>query len=417
MDSLPQFDLDTTLKQVRSASLSFALTSRQDRIRGIQGLVKVLSEHQDDILEANTLDLEISRELAVPSLVLNWLKLTPERLSNALSILKQLVHLPDPLASSAASTAAVKRAQSYTQPMPLGVLCFVYEALPELAIILAGMCLKTGNCLLLRGSSEADNSNRMVTELFQTALTKTDLPLACLQSLPCNRSLPLNLLLQQHRTINLVIPYGRPSFVQNVVQHAQVPVLPPTMGNCYLLLADSGSSELARSMIVESHQGCPDAVNAIEKVLLTPSVQRSRLTLLWSNLKEQGFEIRGDAELVADYPDLKLASQTEWQHPYLNKVVAFKMVNTLTDGIAWINAHSSGHADCLVTDSYQESQAFALGVKSATTYINTSPRLSRQFSGPQGTVALGMCCHGNPKPGAISLETLLTSRQVIQGRG
>ena len=416
MDALSQFDLETTLKQVHSASATLARTSRQDRIRGLNALVKLLSKHQDDILEANTLDLEISRELAIPSIILNWLKLTPERLQNAILTLRQLVHLPDPLTVSAASIAAINRAQSYTQPVPLGTLCLIYEALPELAIILAGMCLKTGNCLLLRGSTEADHSNRIVADLLHRALTKADLPLGCVQPLPCDRSLAIKDLLKQTHYINLVLPYGRPSFVQNVVQQSCVPALPTAMGNCYLLLADLSNSELARSVILESHRGSPDAVNAIEKVLLLPSIQRSRLTHLWGNLKEHGFEVRGNAELVTDFPELTLASQEEWRQPYLQKIVAFKIVDSLDAGIAWINDHSSGHAECLVTESYQESQVFALGVKSATTYINTSPRFSRQFSGPHGTVALGMCRPDSPKPGAIALETLLTSRQVIQGR-
>ena len=416
MDSSRNFDLPTTVHDARRAALVLAQASSQVRNQTLMLLVDKLNAAHNDLLEANTIDLETSRELAIPSIVLNWLKLTPERLHSVARLLEQLANLPDPLVSRRSSASSMT-AQSYAQAVPLGLIGCIYEALPELALILAGMCLKTGNCLLLKGGNEAGSSNQVIADLLQATLAKSDLPATCVQTLPTDRAVTLQDVVTQEAGIDLVIPYGRPNLVQQVVKLATMPVLRSAVGNCYLRWSESGSSELARSMIIDSHQGAPDAVNAIEKVLLSSNINTSRLTLMWNKLREQGFELKGDAELVAEFPDLTLATKQEWDQPYLQKTVAFKRVDPFRAAIDWINTHSSGHADCLVTDSYHESQQFARAVNSATLYINASPRFSRQYSGPGGTAALGMGGRGGFNPGVISLDSFITSKQIVQGEG
>jgi glutamate-5-semialdehyde dehydrogenase len=173
---------------------------------------------------------------------------------------------------------------------------------------------------------------------------------------------------------------------------------------------------MALGMILDSHQSEPDPVNAIEKVLIHRASQPTSLVTLWNSLKEKGFEIRGDAKLVEAFPQLKLAGDSEWNQAYLNKTVAFKTVDSLEAAIAWINQYSSGHADCIVTESYQESRHFALGVNSASTYINASPRFSRNPSRGD-SVFLGMSNQRGHRRGLISLETLTTVKHIVQGNG
>lgn len=414
MDAAQRFDLNTTVHQTHIASQRLAQLSHPHRNQLLHSLARILQDRQDDLLEANTIDLETSRNLAIPTLVLNWLKLAPERLQTLGLMLKQLAATSDPLATMAFHPSACIAASGYAKSQPWGVVAFIYEAFPDLALLLAAMCWKTGNALLLKGSVETQYSNQVVTELLHEALTQAELPLACVQSLPCDRNLSIADLVAGDLPIDLVLPYGRPSLVQQVVQQSTLPALRSAMGNCYLFWSDSGSVESARSMIINSHKGFPDAVNAIEKVLLTPNIKQSRLTLLWSSLKEKGFELRGDATLAAEFPELILATKEEWQQPYLQKIVAFRVVDDLADALNWINRHSSHHADCLVTDSYQDSQQFTQGVRSAHVFINTSPQFLRQSSGPGGSLAIGMSATNSFAPGVISLETLLTTQQIIQ---
>lgn len=403
-------------RRAYQASVELSITKGTERSRTLQAMAAALKRDADIILEANTLDLEASREMAVPGLILEWLKLTPERIQATVQILQRLAELSDPIRRVMNASYQVENSQVYCQLMPLGTIALIYEAFPELGAIAAGLCIKTGNSLILKGSSEASNSNEAIVTSLQSALQQTQMPVNALQLLSSEKGTSIRDLITLDQYINLIIPYGRPSLVQQVVRQATAPVLKSAMGNCYLYWSHNGSLDIARWMILDSHESEPDPVNAIEKVLIHRNQKPSSLTMLWNSLKEKGFEIKGDAELVADFPDLRLVSDAEWNQAYLTKTVAFKVVNSIEEAIAWINQYSSGHADCLVTESYQESRQFALGVNSASTYINASPRFYRYPKQGDG-IFLGMSNQKGHRRGLIGLESLTTLKHIVQGIG
>jgi glutamate-5-semialdehyde dehydrogenase len=398
------------------ASVELVTLKGSQRSQAVQAMAIALDQHQNEILEANTLDLEASREMAVPELILDWLKLTPERIQSAVQLLQRLSEVPDPIGRVMNAPYQIDHCQTYSQLMPLGVIALIYEAFPELAAIAAGLCLKSANSLILKGSSEASNSNLAIAEALHQAIRQTGLPDDCLQALPSDQGASVRDLIVQDQFVNLVIPYGRPSLVEQIVRQATAPVLKSAMGNCSLYWSPSGSLEAVREIILDSHRSEPDPVNAIEKVLIHRSQNPTSLTVLWQSLREKGFEIRGDAELVAEFADLKLAAESERSQAYLDKIVAFRVVDSLAAAIAWINLYSSGHADCLVTESYQEGRQFALGINSASTYINASPRFSRNPKRGD-SIFLGMSNQKGHRRGFISLETLTTLKHIIQGAG
>lgn len=409
-------NLMATVQRAYHASFGVSTIKGVDRSRAVQAMAQALKSYSDDILEANTLDLEASREMAVPELILEWLKLTPERLQTAVQMLQRLGELPDPMRRVMTAAYQLEHSQSYSQLMPLGVIALVYEAFPELAAIAAGLCIKTGNTLILRGGTEASHSNSVIAQALQSALQGVGIPEGSLELLPTDQGGSLRDLITQDRYINLIIPYGRPSLVQQVVRQSTAPVLKSGMGNCYLFWSPSGSLEVARWMIMDSHQSEPDPVNAIEKVLIHPNQKPSSLVTLFNSLKEKGFTLKGDANLVAEFPELRSTNDSEWNESYLTKTVAFKLVDSLEGAIAWINQYSSGHADCIVTESYQESRQFALGVNSASTYINASPRFSRN-PGRGDAIFLGMSNQKGQRRGLISMEALTTVKHIVQGNG
>lgn len=390
-----------------------------DRSHALNLMAEALMERQNDILEANTLDLEISREMAVPELVLDWLKLTPERLQTAGQILQRLAELSDPIQQVLnIPSYQVDQCQTYCQLTPLGVVAFVFEAFPDMGAIAAGLCIRTANSLILRGSAESSHSNQVIAETLKLAIEDAGLPGDCIQILSPEHGDQIRELVVQDQFINLVIPYGRSSLVQQVVRQATTPVLKTAIGNCYLYWSPSGSLDIARWMILDSHQSAPDAVNAIEKVLIHRLHNPSTLIMLWNSLKEKGYTLRGDDILCKEFPEIFTteAKPYEWGQAYLNRTIAFKAVDQLEDAIAWINRHSSGHADCLATESYQESRQFALGIGSAMTYINASPRFYRNPK--RGSpIALGMSNQKGQRRGLISVETLTTLRHIVQGNG
>ncbi len=412
--SLP--NLMVSVQRTYEASLVLGSTKGVERSNAVRAMADALDEAIDDILEANTLDLEASREMAVPDLILEWLKLTPERLNNTVETLYRLAELSDPLRRVMNASYQLDHSQTYCQLMPLGTIALIYETLPELAAIAAGLCIKTGNSLILKGGTEASHSNQAIAQAIVGALEKVDFPPGSVELIPADSGATIRDLVKQDEYINLVIPYGRPSLVQQVVRQSTAPVLRSAMGNCYLYWSPTGSLELARWMIIDSHQSEPDPVNAIEKVLIHGNQKPSSLTRLWNSLKENGFKIRVDAELREEFPDFKLAKDTDWSEAYLSKTVAFKRVNSIEAAISWINQYSSGHADSIVTESYIESSQFAGGINSASTYINSSPRFYR-YNKQGDAIFLGMSNQKGHRRGLISLETLTTLKHIIQGNG
>lgn len=403
------------IRESHQAAAVLAQTSAAKRRLGISVLAEVMESSFDEILEANTLDLEMSREMAVVEPVLDWLKLTPERLEMSVSILKQLSKSADPTRRLINASYQLEPSQTYCQLIPLGTIALVYEAFPELAVIAAGMCLKTGNSLITRGCSSASNSNQVIASILKRALATTDLPIGSIETISSDSGISVQELVTQDRYLNLVIPYGRPSLVQQVAEKATATVLKTTMGNCYLYWSLSGNLELIRQVIVDSHDSEPDAVNAIEKVLINSDVKPSSLQSLLSNLQQQGFSLRGEEELVKDFPEfLKVMKPGEWRQSYLKKVIAFRYIDDLSQAVSWINLYSSGHADSIVTESYHEGRQFVQGVDSALVYINTSPRFSRNPEGGEG-VFLGMSNQKGYRQGLISVETFMTIKQIVQG--
>jgi len=405
--------LASVLSQSIQAGQHLALTTSKQRGQAIGSMATALREAFQDILEANTLDLEASRERGISDLLLEWLKLTPERLQRYIDLLYRLGELssmygnPDP-------GEQVGNRHSYSQVKPLGTIAFIYEALPELGAIAAGMSLKTGNSIILRGGMEAQQTNLAIALALRTGLEQTDLPPNAIQIIDSTPSL-LYELLTHTQQVNLAICYGRPSLIHQVTQQATVSILPAAIGNCYLYWGANGSLELVRHAICDSHIGEPDAVNAIEKVLIHADRSSTSLTTLWKSLKESGFQLHGDRELVSNHSEyLQLANEDEWDRPYLRKIIAFKSVKSVEEAIVTIDRDSSGHADCIVTDSYSETQQFVAGVNSACVYINASPRFYHHQRGCD-RIWLGMSNYPGGQRGKIGLAALIATQQVTMG--
>ncbi|MEM9136198.1 MAG: aldehyde dehydrogenase family protein [Cyanobacteria bacterium P01_F01_bin.42] len=411
MDIAQQTEEQILLRQVKQSAGVIQAASSHQRDEAVKHLIEKLESRIDDILEANTLDLETSRDLALPSILLTWLRLTPQRLREVCGILEQVL---DPFSFSAQGTFAQSSGQ-LVHYSPVGVIGFIYEALPELALILSGMCLKTGNALVLRGGTETSHTNRAIADVIQSALDAAKLPSETIVSLPASRRATVETLVKQNSGIDLVIPYGRPTLVQQVSHLSEIPTLRTSIGNCYLFWSSTGSLEQVQHVISRSHQGHPEAVNAVDKVIVPTSLQRPLLNLLWDNLEEEGFEIQGDQELCSDLPNLTPADPSVWGQPSLGKVLAFKLVDSLQQGVQWMNTYSSGHADCIVSDSSKEIHQFITQARSASVFVNRAPEFSRLKGEFRSSPAFCMAKRGGISAGVIDLYSLLKTQEVYQG--
>ncbi len=401
--TLSSFDLTTALAAVRQAA---------DQLEGDQcsqalaAMGKALARDQDDILEANTLDLEISRDMAVPDLVVDWLKLTPERVQTAASIFQRLAAMGSNL-----STAEGFGSGGGTQARPLGIVGFVYEAFPDLGAIATALCIRTGNAIVLKGGSEASRTNQAIASILQSTLKEVGLSPPLI--LPIEPTAVSRLDLAQCAGIDLLIAHGRPSLVAQIVQQASIPVIPSRMGNCYLYWSASGDLDQVYQMIAQSHAGTPDAVNRIEKVLLHESHSENAITRLWNQLQEKGFEVRADGAIARNY-SLEAANSSDWDTAYLRRTVAFRQVSDCAAAVNWINLHSSGHADSIVTADYAESRQFMARCRSASVYINASSQFVRNPQQP-GEIALGMSDYKGAAGGLIGLGVLRSRQRIFHG--
>jgi glutamate-5-semialdehyde dehydrogenase len=412
--------LGNVVYQAHIASVQLAKTKVKIRDRVILEIAEGVKQQRDQILEANTLDLEASRDMAIPELVLEWLKLTPERVQSAIDCLIQLASLNDPLANPL-TYDGVKR-------IPLGTVAFVYEAFPQLALIATAMCLKAGNSLILKGGNEGSHTQTVIANIIKEAIASREIPQATVAVAPEGSS--VKELVTLERYLRLVIPYGRPSFVQQISKQATVSALPTSMGNCHLYLSTSASLEEAQRLVSQSRSSDPDPVNAIEKVIIHRNWLQQGLIQLVQGWQKQGIAVRGCSATVnycnnfagGDQLSQPITEETQWNLAYLDDTIAIKVVDSLTEAITWTNLNGSGHADCILTDSLKESDQFAEQVRSSMIFVNASNRFTRNgMIGANGnrTVVLGMTSlktrGASRNPGMIDLNALTTTKRVIVG--
>ncbi|MEM6452293.1 MAG: gamma-glutamyl-phosphate reductase [Cyanobacteria bacterium P01_C01_bin.69] len=400
--TLSLFDLSAALATVREATEQ--LSSNEQCSKALSAMGDAISQRQDDILEANTLDLEVSRDMALPELVAEWLKLTPERVQTAADILHRL-------AAMGTADPRLVTNSSYPPSRPLGIVGFIYEAFPDLSAITAGLCIRTGNAIALRGGSEASQTNQIIAQTLQSAITEVGLSADLVFLIEPTEVSRLEM--AQCADIDLVIAHGRPSLVEQVLASANIPVIPSRMGNCYLYWSASGSVDQVYKMIVDSHTGTPDAVNRIEKVLLHEAHSDNTLTRLWNRLQESGFTLKADGALINKHA-LEAAEPLDWGSAYLKKAIAFRQVKNTPEAISWINKHSSGHADSIATADYSDSRLFATGCRSASLYINASPQFIRNAK-HSSEIALGVSDRKGLSGGLIGIEVMRERQRIFYG--
>lgn len=395
------------LPQAASSALDanpLVMVSSSDRDRALCTIAAALWQNNTVLLEANTLDLEAfqlrwgEHPGRVDTVPLDWFRLRKEQIKRWVSAFEQMANLPDPLRQMAGFYSP---RQCYW--MSMGTVGLAYEGVPEVAALAIGMSLKTGNRLVLRSSEDSIYTHRALVQICHDALETCDLPMNCIMD---------EAGLKWNPEVKLWIAYGRPEWRSQVRQGASGTVLESAIGNCYLYWAASGGLDCVREMILESHRGEPDAVNAIEVVLVHPQHSSSNLVKLWGDLRSKGFEIYGDRLIQSEFPEIPQLPDQDWSRSSFRKRVAFRRVENIEETIAIINTYSSGHADGIVTESYSASQQFIQQVRSTAIYLNAAPQFQR-CRAPEGDIVLGTT--GRSGFGAIRMQSLLTPKRVVYG--
>ncbi|MFN4280774.1 hypothetical protein [Thermosynechococcus sp.] len=388
--------LPEPLRGARAASTHLSQASYALRQEALKRLIEELGAAEPLLLEQNTLDLESSRDLAVSQIVLGWLRLTHERLHRIRQWLERLYHAADPWQQPCPT-----QPERFQYAVPLGVIALVYEGLPTLSLMLAGMALKTGNALVIWSGESSHHTAGAIAGLIETALGKASLPPAAIQTL----SLDPAGWLADPTAVDLALVYGRPRFAAEQRAAARCPLVTLSLGNTYLVWDGSVSPESVLKCIQQSHQTHPDCTLAVEKVIVLGNVNPSHLTFVINELTQAGYRQGVDEHLHPNYPHLPLVEKGEWPLPYLEQRLAWHYEEDLAAAIHWIHHHGSA-ASGILAGSYEDCRAFYQQVQTPLVFINRPPQLERLETLAIGGVAKGV------QRGLFGLGQLLSTKQV-----
>ena len=381
-------------------------------------MAKLLLKKQTEILVANERDLQMAKEKGISQAMLDRLTLNAERLQDMAEGLRQVAGLPDPIGEVLSMWKTENELQIGQKRVPLGVIGMIYEARPNVTCDAAGLCLKTGNAVILRGGSEAIHSNMAIVAILREALKNVGLPVDSVQMIE-NTSRELALEMMRCNTyIDVLIPRGGAGLIQSVVHHATVPVIETGIGNCHVYVDSDCDLQMAKNIVVNAKTSRPAVCNAAEKLLIHEQVAAEFLPKVVDALEEKNVEIRADEKVRALLPNKNLvpATKEDWYQEYLDYIIGVKVVANIDAAIAHINQYGSKHSEVIVTNRYDHAQKFLQCVDAAAVYVNASSRFTD--GGEFGFGAeIGISTQKLHARGPMGLKELTTIKYIIYGNG
>ena len=411
-------ELLTKGKQAKAAAYELGNASTLLKNKGLLEMAKLLLKKQTEILVANERDLQMAKEKGISQAMLDRLTLNAERLQDMAEGLRQVAGLPDPIGEVLSMWKTENELQIGQKRVPLGVIGMIYEARPNVTCDAAGLCLKTGNAVILRGGSEAIHSNMAIVAILREALKNVGLPVDSVQMIE-NTSRELALEMMRCNTyIDVLIPRGGAGLIQSVVHHATVPVIETGIGNCHVYVDSDCDLQMAKNIVVNAKTSRPAVCNAAEKLLIHEQVAVEFLPKVVDALEEKNVEIRADEKVRALLPNKNLvrATKEDWYQEYLDYIIGVKVVANIDAAIAHINQYGSKHSEVIVTNRYDHAQKFLQCVDAAAVYVNASSRFTD--GGEFGFGAeIGISTQKLHARGPMGLKELTTIKYIIYGNG
>lgn len=368
------------------------------------------------ILDANHRDLESARLAGLSSVLLDRLTLNEKRIGQMAAGVREVIALPDPVGRVSRLIRRPNKLRVERMTVPLGAVGIIYEARPNVTIDASALCLKAGNAVLLRGGSEAINTNRTLVEILRAALTEEGLPAGCVEFIDTTDREAVLLMIRQEKFLDVIIPRGGRQLIVFIREHASVPVIVHGEGNCHVYVDRSADLDMAESIVVNAKVQRPSVCNAAEKLLVHERIAKKFLPRVAGKLRGAGVEIRGDAATLALVPGVVAATEADWGTEYLDLIIAVRVVAGLGEAIAHINRYGSHHSDAIVTGTKGHGEAFLREVDSAAVYVNASTRFTDGFEFGLGA-EIGISTQKLHARGPMGLEELTCSKFIVHGKG
>lgn len=370
--------------------------------------------HTADILTANQKDLANASDM--PAKFTDRLKLTEQRVADMAAGLRQVAVLPDPIGNIEKGWQNDAGLQIEQKRVPLGVIAMIFEARPNVTVDASALTFKSGNAIILRGGKEALNSNLALAQVLRDVLIANNLDENVIQILHDASHETANDLMHLNQFVDVLIPRGGSGLIQAVVKNATVPVIETGAGNCHIYVDQFAEKQMAIDIIVNAKVQRPSVCNAAEKLLIHQDVAETLLPDIAKALQDHGVELRGDDRSRQIVSSIKPATEDDWSTEYNDLIMAIKVVDNEQAAIDHINQYSTGHSEVIISDNYQNGQAFLDKIDSACVYVNASTRFTDGFQFGFGA-EIGISTQKLHARGPMGLNELTTTKYVIRGNG
>lgn len=383
---------------------------------GLEAVAKALILHQDKILAANEKDVKKAKENQMKESLVDRLSLTEERIEAMAEGLTQIVALEDPVGEVSEMKTSPLGMQIGQKRVPLGVIGIIYESRPNVTADAFGLCFKTGNAVILRGGSDALNSNLAITKVIAEALSACDLPADSIQLLTDTSHETAEKFMRLNEYIDVLIPRGGAGLIKTVVEKSTVPVIETGTGNCHVYVDESADIDMAVNIIENAKTQRYGVCNACESLVIHKKIAKDVLPKIADRLVEHGVEMRGDEySMQCDCRIIK-ASEEDYGTEYLDAIISIKTVDSLEEAIEHINHYNTGHSEAIVTSDYHNAMTFLNDVDAAAVYVNASTRFTDGFEFGFGA-EIGISTQKLHARGPMGLKALTTTKYIILGDG
>ena len=400
----------------KKAAAQMALLSTTVKNNGLRHMAQALREQKELILAANAEDMEQAASKGMKSSLLDRLRLTEERIEGMAQGLEQVAALPDPVGVVVDGKRLANGLQITKVKVPLGVIGIIYEARPNVTADAAGLCLKSGNAVILKGGSEALRSNAAVAGVLAQAAEDAGLPRTGIQFINTPDRQAVDALIKLNGLVDVVIPRGGAGLIKAVVMNATVPVIETGAGVCHTYVDASANVEMASRIAYNAKVQRPSVCNAMETLLVHQAIADKFLPLMLSRFFAAGVEIHGDAKVQSYSQQVIPATVEDWFTEYGDLRLAVKVVSSLEEAMQHIATYSTGHSECIVTEDYSQAQKFQLGVDAAAVYVNASTRFTDGNEFGFGA-EIGISTQKLHARGPMALPELTTTKYLINGMG
>lgn len=403
-------------QRAKGASYELMNASTTEKNNALLKMADKLVEKAEYIIEENKKDLEGAIAKGTSKPMLDRLLLDEKRIEDMADGLRQVVGLLDPVGEVTSMWKRPNGIQIGKQRVPMGVIGIIYESRPNVTCDAAGLCLKTGNAVILRGGSEAINSNIAIVKVLVEGIKEAGLSENSIQLVENTSREVATEMMKLNDYIDVLIPRGGAGLIQAVVKNATVPVIETGIGNCHVYVDSEADFEMAKNIVINAKTSRPGVCNAEEKLLVNEKIAEEFLPIIISALKEKNVEIRADEKVSAIVSDVVKATEEDWSKEYLDYIIGVKVVANIDEAIAHINKYGSGHSEAIVTDSYENSQRFLQRVDAAAVYVNASTRFTDGSEFGFGA-EIGISTQKLHARGPMGLNELTTTKYIIYGNG